>query len=249
MNADVFTYEYAQRSEQLFLRPCIQYRWDKIVNGVYVRREDGSTKQMWAVDPSTFRSFYLIDEKLPGAKATFQQYFTDQRPRLINELRTVSDRYRLHQLSNDIRTEILRWLTNIEWESSQLDSYNKVRKPVDLYLEHLVAMSLELEEQRPKLVPLLYLPLDSWMFKCPYLFTKQELKEHDLSRSSTFAAVKDEDKYRALQRIVDRRAGEVSEQVGPKFYPIYFDILWGNRYRNLGSNLFETNPLKNPRCG
>jgi putative zinc finger/helix-turn-helix YgiT family protein len=251
---DVFTPAYAQRAEQLFLRPREEYRWNEIVNGVCVRRENAPPEWMYAVDGNTVRGLHKIskDKWLPGPKELFQRYFTEQQDRLIRELIAVSNRdgkQGLYQLSNQICNEIRDELRgNIK--PDRLTSYNRTRKPVDLYLEHLVAMAVELKEHRERLVPLLYLPLDSWMFNRPHLFTEQELDEHDLNRASKFGHVKDEKTYQALQQIVDRRAGEVSRRVGWSFQPIYFDLLWGNppRYQNKGRNLFETNPLKNRRC-
>jgi putative zinc finger/helix-turn-helix YgiT family protein len=247
---DAFTPEYAENAEQVFLRPGVPYRWYEIVNGVDVRRENGSTERMCAVDGDTVRGLHRVrkDKDLPRPKETFQRYFIEQQDRLLRDLFVVSSREELHQLLTRICDEVRDELrSNIK--PDRLASYNRVRKPVDLYLEHLVAMSFELEERRQLLVPLLYLPLDSWMFQSPHLFTERELAEHGLDRSSKFGDVKDEKTYQALQRIVDRRAGEVSRKVGKPFWPIYFDLLWNNRFRSRGCNLFQTNPDKNRRCG
>lgn len=250
MNAttlDVFTPHYTERAEQLFLRPGAQYGWDEIVAGVDVQREHEPPERMFAVDPKTFRGFHLINKTLPGAKKTFQGFFIGNRDRLVTELLAIADRDGLHQLSNRVSTEIRLGLTNIS--PNQLTSYNKVRKPVDLYLEHLVAMSCELEKRRHLLVPLLFLPLDSQMLGCRALFTERELAEHHLRRTSTYSEVRTEAAYLSLQEIVARQAGEVSRRIEKSFSPIYFDLLWNNRYSNWGSNLFEANPLKNRRCG
>jgi len=124
----------------------------------------------------------------------------------------------------------------------QLASYNKVRKPVDLYIEHLVAMSFDLEAARQVLVPLLFLPLDSQILESSELFTNRELAQHGLRRSSTYSEVTTERSYLALQAIITRRANEVANALGRPFWPIYFDLLWNGRHSNWGGNLFESNP-------
>ncbi len=52
-----------------------------------------------------------------------------------------------------------------------LRSYNKIRKPLDLYVEQGVAMASELVEVRSRRVPWLRLPLDSPMFPLSDLFS------------------------------------------------------------------------------
>jgi hypothetical protein len=121
-------------------------------------------------------------------------------------------------------------------------SFNKIRKPVDLYIEHLVAMSLELKESRQVLIPLLFLPLDCQILGCLELFSDRELAQRSLRRTSTYSDVTSEETYSALQAIITRRANEVSNALGRPFYAIYFDLVWNNRHSNWGGNLFETNP-------
>jgi hypothetical protein len=236
----LFTDRYAERAEQLFLRPGCQYGWDEIVVGVAVRRQDGSYDRMAAVDRNTFRGFHRVSKELPGAGEPFRRYFAEQRLPLVDELLTVSDRDSLHGLSNRISNEVRAGLSNIK--PDQLASYNKVRKPIDLYLEHLAAMSFELENHRQVLVPLLFLPLDCQILESPELFTERELAQHGLRRSSTYSEVTTEAAYLSLQQVVSRRAGEVSRTLSQPFWPIYFDLLWNNRHSNWGSNLFEANP-------
>jgi len=118
---------------------------------------------------------------------------------------------------------------------------NKIRKPLDLYLEHQVAMARELAEIRPRLVPWLRLPLDSQMFGLPHLFSDADLRRCDLSRQSTYREVESNTQYHALQRIVNDRASEFSALAGRPFHPIYFDLWWNDRHRRSGGNLFEVN--------
>lgn len=235
-----FTSRFADRAEQLFLHPRCQYGWDEIVKGVDVRRQNGSTVSMAAVDRNTFRGFHRNNKDLPGAGEPFQQYLTNNRQRFTAELLTITSREGLHQASNAICTEVRDGLGNIK--PDQLASYNKVRKPVDLYIEHLVAMSFELDEARQILVPLLFLPLDCQILGSSELFTDRELAQYGLRRSSTYSKVTSEQTYWALQAIITRRAGDVASALGRPFWPIYFDLLWNKRHSNWGGNLFETNP-------
>jgi len=235
-----FTSQFADRAEQLFLNPLCQHGWDEIVTGVDVRRQSGSVVHMAAVARNTFRGFHRINKGLPGAGKPFHQYLTRNRQRLTSELLAVTDRDGLHRVSNSICTEVRGGLRNIK--PDQLASYNKVRKPVDLYIEHLVAMSFDLEAARQVLVPLLFLPLDSQILESSELFTNRELAQHGLRRSSTYSEVTTERSYLALQAIITRRANEVANALGRPFWPIYFDLLWNGRHSNWGGNLFESNP-------
>jgi hypothetical protein len=132
-------------------------------------------------------------------------------------------------------------LTNIR--PAQLQSYNKVRKVVDLYLEQLVALASELNQFRTTLVPLLRVPLDTWIFSQQCLFDDQDLRNAGVRRNSGFGALTTEDNYRALQQRLSFRADACSQHHGDvDFHPIYFDLLWGNRYTRGGGNLFELNP-------
>lgn len=238
----MFTSRFADRAEQLFLRPRCQYGWDDIVRGVYVCRQSGATVKMAAVAGNTFRGFHKInkDKHNMGAKKAFGDYLTANRQRLTTELLGVTDRDGLHRVSNLICTEVRTRLGNIK--PDQLASYNKVRKPVDLYIEHLVAMAFELAEARQVLVPLLFLPLDCQILESPELFTGPELAQHRLRRSSTYSEVTSEQSYMALQAIITRQAGEVAGKLGRPFWPIYFDLIWNGRHSSWGGNLFESNP-------
>jgi len=142
-----------------------------------------------------------------------------------------------------------QWVTDdvvnfslINCKPAQLQSYNKIRKPVDLYIEHLVAMAVELEEARAKLAPLLFLQLDSQILAHPGLFTDKELAEHGLTRKSTYKSITAERTYVEIQDLLAHKAATVAESMTRAFHVIYFDLVWNDRYRNWGSNLFETNP-------
>lgn len=122
-----------------------------------------------------------------------------------------------------------------------LQSYNKIRKPLDLYFEHWVAMASELSTVRQRLVPLLRLPLDSQMFQSPHLFSDSDLRGIGLSRQSTFHEVKSADHYQKLQTIVKQRADRMQRYSRTGFSSHLFDLWWNDRYRKSGGNLFEMN--------
>ncbi|MEY4487774.1 MAG: hypothetical protein RIQ79_282, partial [Verrucomicrobiota bacterium] len=161
-----------------------------------------------------------------------------QKDIILSGLKSITTREEFDLFAERIKDEIKANLTNVE--ERQLESYNKVRKPVDLYLEHIIAMSIEISDaERARLIPLLFLPLDSWIFGSPDIFTDGELSFYGLSRRSTYKDVKDRSTYSALHRMTLKKARAISIS----FFPIYFDLIWGDRFlRDDARNLFESNP-------
>jgi hypothetical protein len=236
----VFSSAYLDKADRVFLCPEPCYSWQEIINGAPVRSSQGTVRQMSAVGRNTFRGFHRVNRSCPGAQEEFRAYFVGEQARLAGLLALVRIRDDLHKLQNLICEEVRGRLRNVKQE--QLRSYNKVRKPVDLYIEHLVAMAAELNSQRAALTPLLFVPLDSQVLQHPDLFTEEELAHLGLSRASTYKDVTTEGGYLELQRLLQRRADAVATRLGRPFPPIYFDLVWNNRYKNWGGNLFETNP-------
>ena len=103
-------------------------------------------------------------------------------------------------------------------------------------------MATELATVRSKLVPMLFLPLDSQMFEHVDVFKEQDLRAHHLSRRSSCKDVADEGTYRSLQDLAASEASTLAKKYGATFHPIYFDLLWNGRHQRQGSNLFELNP-------
>ena len=235
-----FTAAYAIRADQIFLHPNPEYQWRDIVSGTNVRSQSGPTRRMFAVAPNTFRGFHRINQQCPGAKEEFISYFRDDQSRLIAMLNEVNSQADLHKLSETFCKEIRSSLKNCK--PSQLESYNKLRKPVDLYLQHLTCMAKELTHLRPRLVPWLHLPLDSQILAHPHIFTSSELSIHRLTRKSTYQDIADPRTYTSLQNIISAKASQLSITLGRPFWPIYFDLTWNNRYERWGGNLFETSP-------
>lgn len=249
MNHDQpFLSTFLPRAEQIFLQPQPRYSWDAIVVGVRVAGSNGGYRSFAAVGTNTFRGFHTLDRTHPGSASIFRGYFLEKRAALLSALEGIETPDELHDLANRVCVELrARLAANIK--PHQLTAYNKLRKPVDLYLAHMAAMAQELDDARATLVPLLSLPLDSQMFSlcppldaCPALFADQELADYGLNRQATFSAVQKESAYRGLQAIVRERAQRLTAISERLFHPIYFDLFWNDRYRRWGGNLFETNP-------
>lgn len=103
-------------------------------------------------------------------------------------------------------------------------------------------MATELTPHRDRLTPLLRVPLDTWIFGHSSLFTIDELREVGLTRNSGFGELGDEADYLSLQGKLCKLAAKCAGHHGIPFHPIYFDLLWGDRYTRVGGNLFELNP-------
>ncbi len=236
----LFSSEYLDKAECVFLSPGNRYSWEEIVSGAPVLTAQGRRRRMSAVERNTFRGFHRVNKNCPGVQESFRGYFIEQKSVLVEALSQVQTREELHQVENRLTEAVRARLCNVM--PAQLESYNKVRKPIDLYVMHLVAMAVELDAHRAALVPLLFLPLDSQILQHPELFTDEELANCGLSRASTYKDVTTETTYRALQQLLLQRAATVATRLGRPFHPVYFDLVWNNRYRNWGGNLFETNP-------
>jgi len=230
---------FIKKAEKTILRPKTLYKWYDIVNGVSVKRQNGTTQTMWAVASNTFRGFHRIQKGCPGASIVFRNYFVSNKHRLLTEILSAKNSTELHHVEKRVCTDIRPKLSNIRQGS--LDSYGRIRKPVDLYFQNLICMAQELDRSRVNLVPYLFLALDSQMFSDPNVFTDEELRAFHLSRRSTYKDVTDEKMYIQLQDILSKKATQLSNR-DAKFYRIYFDMLWNNRHQNWGSNFFETNP-------
>lgn len=226
-------------AERLFLSPEPQYEWDQIIAGVQVCFSDGRTERRDAVG-TTFRGFYKLNKALRGAKEVYDSFFVQNERTIQANLSAVTDRNALHRLCDEWRQQIVRGLSNIR--SEHVTSYGKTRKPIDLYVMNLVAMATELNEARRRLVPLLFLPLDSQMFQ--KAFTDDELRPFGLSHRSTYGDVKGPDVYLALQQLACARVRDLSEQLGYTVHPIYLEMLWRDRLDNRGSNLFTASPMR-----
>ena len=102
-------------------------------------------------------------------------------------------------------------------------------------------MANELTDVRSQLNKLLFLPLDSQIFSSPYIFSREQLYSLGIKDNATFKDVKTSEAYRILQNIALNKAHNISSAIGKTFDRIHFDLLWNDRYKKEGNNLFETN--------
>ena len=233
-------HSFIQRAKEIFLNPGHRYSWNDIICGAMVSVPGRGLRKFMAVDRNTFRGFHKIDKGGVGAGEVFRNYFVQHRDELVSALKGIQSVNDLHALLNRVSEDIRKSLVNIK--PSMLASYNKIRKPVDLYIEHLVTMAEELDECRERLVPLISLPLDSQIFQQPEVFRDAELRKVGVSRRSTYMEVSSESAYRYLQGVLRDRGEALSQAVDRLFHPIYFDLLWNKRHARSGTNLFELNP-------
>ena len=232
--------QFAKRAREIFLEHNVVYPWVEIVEGAHVLRSDGGYRRIAAVESNTSRGFHKVDKAGPGALEVYREFFVTNSDQLRKALAEVESRQALHVWSEQISDEIRKKLTNIKQE--MLRPYNKVRKLVDLHLQALVSTSIELADHRLRLVPYLFLPLDSQIISYPTLFSEADLRSVGLNRRATYKDVGSRATYDALQERVAERAAEMSELTDSTFYPIFFDLLWNRRDLNWGRNLFETVP-------
>ncbi len=249
MNSAEFWNDLARKADRVLCRPRVTYPWEEVILGARVGRPGGGVKRMMAVAPNTWRGHRRLDKSRPGSGEVFRDYFLHRRNDLIEGLDAVRTREDLHRLLNGVCGEIRSRLTNIV--EHVRTSYNSVRKPVDLYVEHLVTMATEVPaDLRRRLVPMLFLPLDNRMLQpirvpggpTVQLFDPFVLQRHNLTPRSSYGHIRTEQCYLDLQREVERKAAEVSRLCGRPFPSVYFDLLWNGRHSRDGANLFELNP-------
>ncbi|MCB2361040.1 hypothetical protein [Clostridium estertheticum] len=225
------------KGENIFIKSQKLYSYDSIINGCMVRGSSGKVEKMYAVGTNTWRGFHKLNKKGSGSKEVFVPYFNNKREYIISELKSINTVEQLDRFEDKI-TEELRGILMKYIKNNMLDSYNKVRKPVDLYIEHIVSMAEEFTEtERKKLVPLLFLPLDSQIFASEYIFSLKELYSFGLKRGSTFQDVNSRNIYKDIQNSLVQKLMKINGD----FHRIYFDFFWNERYKKSGANLFETN--------
>lgn len=230
-----------QKAESIFNTPFPTYKYGSIIFGCTVKSPIGNGyTSMSAVGTNTWRGFHRTPNSLYGSKDVFTGYFKEHEIFIINSLKTIKTIEELDHFENKICLEIRKRLQgNIR--SDMLTSYNKIRKPIDLYIEHIVAMANELADSRSQLNQLLFLPLDSQIFSSPYILSRELLCSLGIKDNATFKDVKTLEVYRTLQNIALKRANTISNAIGKTFHRIHFDLLWNDRYKKQGNNLFETN--------
>lgn len=229
------------KGDQIFNMPEDIYKYNYIINGCIVKNKSGKAERMYAVGSNTWRGFHKKDKEGIGSKEVFTSYFTGNKTFIVNTLKNISSEEELHEFENKICKDIKEKLI-LCIKENMLNSYNKIRKPIDLYIEHIVSMADDFtEDERARLSDFLFLPLDSQMFTSEYIFTEVELYKFNLSRNSSFKDVYSESCYKSLQELLELKAQSISKDLDQNMKRIYFDLLWNERFLKEGKNLFETN--------
>jgi hypothetical protein len=198
-----------------------------------------------AVDGSTFRSFWLNKDEnghIIGESASilFRSYFIDNQVDIIKILNGISGIDELNDFENDICDHLnpllLQNISNMTWGINSL-IFNKTRKVVDLYIEHLIIMCNDFELiTRNKLKEIVFLPLDGYIFAERCIFTDEELRQNgNLNRKSTYGDLKEERHYNKLQLILKDKAKMIRNTL---FYRCYFDLFWRNRLDQQSEDLY-----------
>jgi hypothetical protein len=224
------------RGREIFLLPDEEYPASDIIIGVHVNNGD-KTKLMRAIDNNTYRGFHRINKSLKGPKEIVEIFINSRLSWIIDCLKIVQNKQKYEYICKTI-TEELREQLKKNVKHHMLESYNKVRKPVDLILEHIVSMATELTEYRKSLIPFLAVPLDSHILNSDFIFDQKSKALLGIKRGATYSDISCQRQYDDIQAFIQEKAADISTT----FYPIYFDLLWNDRYRRNGGNLFKINP-------
>ncbi|WP_065077978.1 hypothetical protein [Clostridium ragsdalei] len=230
-----------QSSETIFLKPSVLYKYEDIIRGVTV---NGTQKKAVNLNTTqafgkklTYGNFYENKKK---AMEVCDEFFLSRKYRIINEIHShirtkeAMDTFE-HELYMNLQEALLAYTTPTLIE----ESYNRIRKVVELYLEHIVSMASEIDnETRKLLTPLLFLPIDSWIIKNESIFDNESIYRWGLTRGSSFGEIRKKPLFDDMQRYLVKKANEISMVLGAEFYVIYFDIFWNNRLSMPGCNLF-----------
>lgn len=185
---------------------------------------------------NTYRGFHRIDKCQPGASQIFEGFLLSNKQDIIKELNNISSEKELDQFADSLCDSLSHQL-KVNIKDHQLTSYNKLRKPIDIIIEHMVSMGKDFANHRNALIPFLYLPLDSQMFKCNFVFSDSEIKELEIRRTFSFKNIKSKEHYQKIQNFLKQKIS--NEGVNSR---IYLDLIWNKRYESSGTNLFLTNP-------
>jgi hypothetical protein len=218
----------------IFFEPSNLIPYDYLIPGIKMKNN-----YIGVLAGNTYRGFHKIVKDLPGAGKIFPEYFLKKSNKdfILQKLKSLKTTELLEILSNKISNGIRRKLA-VNITGDQLLSYNKVRKPVDIVIEMIVCLSSEIiHNDRKKLIPLLRLPLDSWMFKEKLVFGDDALRELEINRRFTFQNIRTKKHYLNLQNHIKDRCN----LIGRGIYPICLDLLWNNRYKGIGKNIAELN--------
>lgn len=246
----------ADRGNDIYMNPQHLYKYNDIINGVVIDKDKSPMK---AVEDNTFQGFSYKDADMYKAMEIYDDYFINNKNNILNALKDISTIDSLNELEMNIYKDICGILRYYPSLYRRAESFNRVRKPIILYVEHIVAMAEEISNlDRQRLVPFLFLAIDSYIIDSPFIFTESEINQWGLKKStvdykgkkikgSSFGLIKKKSIFDSMERVALLRAKDYSCKIDKPFYRIYFDILWGNRINSDGRSLFLSNSTKK-RC-
>jgi hypothetical protein len=209
------------RGKELFLSPKPELSLDLLI------RE--------SLGANTYRGFHRIDKSSAGASVVFRRVLDAQSTEIISRLNQITTEPELDQFSQHLQDKLFPQLKKVI-RGDQLKSFNKLRKPLDIVVEHFVGMGKDFRPARTKLISALFLPLDSQIFQSELIFPDRDMKSLSLKRTFSFSDVRTREHYAEVQAFLADRARQMGLEAR-----IYFDLIWGNRYKRKGTNLFATN--------
>lgn len=236
MNNNMIYERAQQRGKQLFINPETLYTYEEIINGIQIGK-----KVMQAVDESTFMAFgFRFNENAKNVMKLYKEYFINNKEYIVEKLKCVCCLEDMDNLEKELYDDIYSRLMNSKAENT--DSYNRIRKPINLYLEHIISMcDMFGNSERERIIPYMFVSMDSQIFKCEYIFTKAKRKEFGLKKGMGFGAIKKEEVFYKIQEFLLEEAERITKEIGQEFYRIYFDVFWRNRLESKGENLFLSN--------
>lgn len=139
---------FIAKAQKVFFNPSPLYDYDSIVEGCIVKDKFGDEWTMRAVDRNTWRGFHRINVNEDGPKSVYTLYFIKNKTKIIEDLKNIGSMEELNKFSNDLYSEI----NDLLKENIKNDKlvYNRVRIPIDLFLEHVISMANELNSCRKK---------------------------------------------------------------------------------------------------
>lgn len=205
--------------KEIFFEKRKTHDYSTLINGVVLA-------------PNTYRGFHKIDKSKPGAKEAFANVLNKNKDFIISELGKIKKEDDLNNIENEICKE-LKSVLKKNIDNRQLDSFNKLRKPIDIVIEHFIAMGSDFAGIKNLVTPFLFLPLDSQMFLSNFVFTDNEIKELNIKRAFTFKDITDKKHYYEIQEYLKIKAQKLGFE-----NRIYFDFIWGDRYKKKSSEIF-----------
>jgi len=176
------------------------------------------------VGGNTLRAFHREDKNAIGPTEIVREYIINSKAQIIEGLKKANSTHDIDLLSDKLFQELKEKLA-VNVKKEILENYNAVRKLIDLILEHVTLVASELNAYRKQIIPLLHVPLDSFILNSDCLFTYYEREKLGLKvNGGGFLSVKTKEQYYAVQSHL-RNVAE-SNKID---HPIYFDVLWRDR--------------------